>query len=71
MNGLFFFFYIKKNEIMPSAAKWMDLQNDYHQKIHKQQKLERVQREGNPPTLGGNVNWYSYYGEQYGGFLKS
>ena len=22
-------------------------------------------------TAGGNVNWYSYYGEQNGGFLKN
>ena len=22
-------------------------------------------------TVGGNVNWYSYYGEQYGGSLKN
>ena len=21
-------------------------------------------------TVGGNINWYSHYGEQYGGFLK-
>ena len=21
-------------------------------------------------TVGGNVNWYSYYGERYGGSLK-
>ena len=21
-------------------------------------------------TVGGNVNWYSHYGEQYGGSLK-
>ena len=21
-------------------------------------------------TVGGDVNWYSYYGEQYGSFLK-
>ena len=21
-------------------------------------------------TVGGNVNWYSHYGEQYGRFLK-
>ena len=21
-------------------------------------------------TVGGNVNWYSHYGEQYGGFSK-
>ena len=26
-------------------------QNGYHQQIHKQQMLERVWREGNPPTL--------------------
>ena len=23
------------------------------------------------PTVGGNVNWYSHYGEQYGDSLKS
>ena len=23
-----------------------------------------------PYTVGGNVNWYSHYGEQYGGYLK-
>ena len=22
-------------------------------------------------TVGGNVNWYNYYGEQYGGSLKN
>jgi len=22
-------------------------------------------------TVGGNENWYSYYGEQYGGSLKN
>ena len=22
-------------------------------------------------TIGGNVNWYSHYGEQYGGSLKN
>ena len=22
-------------------------------------------------TVGGNVNWYSHYGEQYGGSLKT
>ena len=26
-------------------------QNDYHRKFHKQQMLERVWREGYPPTL--------------------
>ena len=39
-------------------------------KIHKEQMLERLWREGTPPsTVGGNVNWYSHYGEQYGGSL--
>jgi len=30
-------------------------------------------REGNPPTLlvGGNIHWYSHYGEQYGCSLKT
>ena len=23
-----------------------------------------------PPTFGGNVTWYSHYGEQYGSSLK-
>ena len=34
--------------------------------------LERVWRKRTPPhtythTLGGNVHWYNYDGEQYGG----
>ena len=34
--------------------------------------LERVWREGNLPTLlGGDVIWYSHYGEQCGGSLKN
>ena len=29
-------------------------------------------KKGNPPnTLGGNVNWYNHYGEQYGGSSKN
>ena len=36
----------KYNETSPHTG-----QNGYHQKIHKQQMLERVWREGNPPTL--------------------
>ena len=27
--------------------------------------------EGPSYTVGGNVNWYSHYGEQYGGSLKN
>jgi len=34
------------NDIPPHTS-----QNDYHQKIHRQQMLERVWRKRNPPTL--------------------
>ena len=34
--------------------------------------LERVWRNGNAPyTVGGNANWYSHYGIQYGWSLKN
>jgi len=32
---------------------------------------EGVERREPSYTVGGNVNWYSHYGEQYGGFLKN
>ena len=39
-------------------------------KIHKQQILQSVRREGNH-TVGGNGNWYSHCGERYGSSLKN
>ena len=32
---------------------------------------EGVDRREPSYTVGGNVNWYSHYGEQYGGSLKN
>ena len=32
--------------------------------------LESVERREPYYTVDGNVNWYSHYGEQYGGSLK-
>jgi len=32
---------------------------------------EGVKRREPSNTVGGNVNWYSYDGEQYGGSLKT
>ena len=32
---------------------------------------ENVERRETPYTVGGNENWYSHYGEQHGGFLKT
>ena len=54
------------NEVSPHTS----------QKSHHQKNLltinagEDVQKREPSCTVGGNVNWYSYYGEQYGEFLK-
>ena len=32
---------------------------------------EGVEKRGPSYTVGGNVNRYSHYGEQYGGYLKN
>ena len=32
---------------------------------------EGVEKGEHSCTVGGNVNWYSHYGEQYGGSLKN
>ena len=32
---------------------------------------EGLERREASYTVGGNVNWYSHYGEQYGGSLKN
>ena len=50
------------NEIPPHTG-----QNGHHQKIHKQHAGEGVKRKEPSYTVGGSVNWYSLYGEQYGG----
>ena len=33
--------------------------------------LESVEKRKHSYTVGGNVNWYSHYGEQYGVSLKN
>ena len=33
--------------------------------------LEDVEKRESSYTVGGNVKWYSHYGEQYGGSLKN
>ena len=37
----------------------------------KQFCLECVEKREPSYTVGGNINWYSHYGEQYGGSLKN
>ena len=48
------------NEVLPHSG-----QNVHHQvqRGHGEKK--------HPPTLGGNVNWYSHNGEQYEVFSKN
>ena len=43
--------------------------NGHYQKIYN--VGEGVEKREPSDTVGGNVNWCSYYGEQYGGFLKN
>jgi len=40
-------------------------------KIHEHKRWGGCGKKGTSYTAGGNVNWYSHYGEQYGGSLKN
>ena len=47
-------------------------QNGHHQKNPQTiNAREGVEKREPSATVGGNVNWYSHYGEQYGGSLKN
>ena len=47
-------------------------QNGHHQKIYKTINAgEGVEKSEPSCTVGGNVNWCSHYGEQYGGPLQN
>ena len=51
------------NEISPHTS-----QNGHHQKNPQTINAGKgMQRREPSHTVGGNVNWYSHYGEQYGG----
>ena len=41
-------------------------QDDHHQKVNKQEVLERVWKKGTHYTVGRNVNWCNHCGKQYG-----
>ena len=45
--------------LIPVRMKWPSLKN-----------IQTINA-GKGCFVGGNVNWYSYYGEQYGDFLKN
>ena len=47
-------------------------QNGHHQKcLQTRNAGEDVEKREPSYTVGGNVNWYNHYGEQYGGSLKT
>ena len=47
-------------------------QNGYHKKYPQTiNDEEGVGRRESSCTVGEDVNWYSHYGEQYGGSLKN
>ena len=47
-------------------------QNGHHQKnLQTINAGEAVEKREPSCTVGGNVNWYSHYGEQHGGSLKN
>ena len=55
------------NEIPPHTS-----QNGHHQRnLQTINAGEGVEKREPSCTVGGNVNWYSHYGEQYGGSLKN
>ena len=59
---VFYFFFLPN-------YKWLtlDLKTQNLQTVNAGEGVEK--REPSY-TVGGNVNWYSHYGEQYGGSLK-
>ena len=46
-------------------------QTVHDQKVYKQYAGEAVEKTKPSYTDGSSVNWCSYYGEWYGGFLKT
>ena len=55
------------NEVSPHTH-----QNSHHQKsLQTINAGEGVEKREPSHTVGGNVNWYSHYGEQYEGSSKN
>ena len=54
------------NKVSPHTG-----QNGHHQKSKTINTGEGVETGESSCSVGGNVNWYNYYGEQYGDSLKT
>ena len=68
---------IGRAHVWTPVTQWSRMPSSAWKKKRKKRKkktsevLARMWRNWNPCTVGGNVNWYSHYGEQYGGSLKT
>ena len=49
-----------------TLAEWLSSKN-----LQIRNAGEGLERREPSYTVGGNVNWYSHYGKQYGGSLKN
>ena len=58
---------VEKLQILELYLIWL---LDFHPQ-KKSKKLEGMEKREPLYTVGGNVSWYSHYGEQYGGSSKS
>ena len=54
------------NQRVNLRSEWPSPQN-----LHTIHVGESVEKRETSYTVGTNVNWYSHYGEQYGGSLKN
>ena len=53
------------NEVSPHTS-----QNGHSSKSTNKNAGENVEKKEPAHSVGGNVNWYSHYGEQHGGSLN-
>ena len=54
------------NEVITSQSEWPSTKN-----LQTVNSGEGVEKKEPSCTVGRNANWYSHYGKQYGGALKS
>ena len=63
---------IREMQIKTTMRYHLTSQNGHHKKILQTINAgEGVEKREPSYTVGGNVNWYNHYGEQYGGSLKN
>ena len=54
-----------------SRPEKKNIRNEYAENLQTTNTGEGVEKREPSCTIGGNVNWYSHYWEQYGGSFKN